>query len=325
MTGSPVVLVWDPIRSLEWSYDAERELLAKDGVELVVPDGEHASPQQLAAADVVIVSDPFPTELLAQLPRCVGIICYSVGMDAVDAGAAAAVGIPITNVAGYCTEEVSDHAMALLLALQRRLLPFAEKAVRGDWDVYSGSDFTGIRRLRGQRLGIVGLGRIGSQVAVKAAAFGMDVLAFDPYLAESPLPFVELVDLDHLLRAADAVVLCSALTATSRQLLNAEHIAAMRPGAVLVNVARGGLIDEDALADALRSGRLSGAGLDVRAKEPPDFDTDVLRELPNVVLTQHMGATSQESRADLHVFAARRAIELLAEAGRVAPASEGSS
>jgi D-3-phosphoglycerate dehydrogenase len=314
----PAVVVWDPIRELDWSYDRERELLAAEGVRLVVPDTDRASVEQLHGADVLIVSDPFPTELLSQLTRCVGIICYSVGMDSVDAVAAAAAGIPVTNVAGYCTDEVSDHAMALLLAVQRRLIPFTRSADRGDWAVYSGPDFYGIRRMRGQSVGIVGLGRVGSQVAVKCAAFGMNVIAFDPFLAGSPLGFVELCDLDVLLERSDVVVLCSALTDSSRRLLDADRIATLRPGAVIVNVARGALIDEVALAQALASGHVSAAALDVRSPEPPDLEADPLRGMPNVVLTQHMAATSREARDDLHVFAARRAVELLADAGHSA-------
>jgi D-3-phosphoglycerate dehydrogenase len=313
---APEVLIFDPIQDLDWSYESERDSLARHGVRLTLPVGHQADAEELARADVLIVSGPFPSELFTHLRRCVGIICYSVGMDAVDLDAAASASIKVTNVAGYCTDEVSDHAMALLLALQRRLVPFVEAASRGEWDVYSGEDFYGIRRLRGQTLGIVGIGRIGSQVAVKAGAFGMDVLACDPYVTSSPLPHVRLVELDQLLAESDAVVLCSALTATSRHVLDADRIAAMRPGAVLVNVARGGLVDESALASALGDGRLSGAALDVREHEPPP-DDDPLRRARNVVLTQHMAATSQEARADLHVLAAERAMELLIEAGRM--------
>jgi D-3-phosphoglycerate dehydrogenase len=314
------VLVWDPIRSPDWSYDRERALLAAAGVELLVPDTDTATPEQVAAADVLIVSGPFPSELLATAPSCAGIICYSVGMDSVDAAAAARAGLPVTNLAGYCTEEVADHAMTLLLALQRHLLPFLLSARLGEWDVYHGTDFTGIRRLRGQTVGIIGLGRIGSQVAVRCGAFGMRVIAFDPFLATPSVPDVHLVGLDELLADSDAVVLCGALTDSSRRMLDAERIGRMRPDALLVNVSRGALVDEPALADALRSGRLGGAALDVRAQEPPP-SPDPLAGLPNVLLTQHLAATSVEARNDVHLIAARRAVELLDAAGRL-PAAE---
>jgi D-3-phosphoglycerate dehydrogenase len=313
---TPTVLIWDPIRDLDWSYEPERILLQSRGVRLVVPETARATSDQLGTADVVIVSGRFPSGLLAEMPRTVGIICYSVGMDAVNAGAAAEAGITVSNVAGYCTDEVADHAMALLLALQRRLYPFLVSAQAGDWNVYHGSDFLGIRRLRGQTVGILGLGRIGSQVAQRCSAFGMTVIAYDPYVTESTVPGVGMVDLDDLLARSDAVVLCGALTQSSRGLLDADRIGRMRPDAVLVNVARGGLVDEQAVADAVRSGRLAGAALDVRAEEPPGAG-DVLVGIPNLLLTQHMAATSQQARDDLHTFAARRAVELLVAAGRL--------
>jgi phosphoglycerate dehydrogenase-like enzyme len=317
MTAPPTVLIWDPIRELEWDYHREAELLQARGVDLVVPDTATASAEQLWVADVVIVSGPFPTELLAAMPRCVGIICYSVGMDAVEAGAALAAGIPVTNVAGYCTDEVADHALTLLLALQRHLFPFLVAAQLGDWNVYQGPHFTGIRRLRGQTVGIVGLGRIGSQVAVRCMAFGMRVVAYDPYVESPGVAGVTMMSLEEMLGASDVVILCGALTPTSRGLLDGERISQMRPGALLVNVARGGLVDEVALTEAVRSGAIGGAALDVRAQEPPEGDADPLRGLPTVLLTQHMAATSQEARDDLHVFAARRALELLTAAGRL--------
>jgi D-3-phosphoglycerate dehydrogenase len=315
-TREPTVLVYDPITTVEWTYEPERELLSEAGVRLTVPTTSRATDDELFDADVVIVSDPFPAELTLRLTHCAGLICYSVGMDAVDADAARAAGVPVTNVAGYCTEEVSDHALALLLALQRRIVPFATAAANGEWEVYRSDDFRSVRRLRGQRLGIVGLGRIGSRVAAKAAAFGMTVAAYDPYLDSSPLADVTLLQLGELLRTSDAVVLCSSLTESSRRIIDAERLASMPAGAVLVNVARGSLVDEEALAAALRSGHLGGAALDVRAQEPPAAD-DPLRALPNVVLTQHIGATSRESHADLHRLAAERALELLARAGRL--------
>lgn len=308
--------MYDPITSVPWGYDAERELLAAAGVELYVPTTATADEGELSAADVVIVSAPFPTALMSRLERCVGLICYSVGMDSVDAAAAEAAGIPVTNVAGYCTEEVSDHALALLLATWRGIVPFAASAAQGDWDVYDSPHFRAIRRLRGRRVGVVGLGRIGSRVAAKAGAFGMDVVAHDPYLTESPLQDVALVTLEQLLSTCDAVVLCSALTSTARGLIDADRLKLMKPDAVLVNVARGGMVDEYALAEALKAGAIGAAALDVRAQEPPPAD-DPLRSLPNVILTQHVAATSRESHADLHALAAERALDLLRRAGRL--------
>jgi D-3-phosphoglycerate dehydrogenase len=309
------VLVFDPIRELEWSYESERALLAARGADLVVPASADEARAELAGADVVVVSDWLPTELIGSLSRCVGLLSYKVGLDTFDVDAAQAAGIPVRSIAGYCTEEVSDHALMLLLAAARRLLPFSRAAAEGEWDVYGWPEFRSIRRLRGRTLGIVGAGRIGSRVAVKAQAFGLRTIAYDPYLTALSVPDLELVGLDELLERSEAIVLCSALTESSRGVVGAEAFARMRDGVILVNVARGGLVDEAALLDALRSGRVGVAALDVRAEEPPDPEHDEIRRQPNVVLTQHLAATSVESHADLHAFAAREAILLLEEAG----------
>jgi D-3-phosphoglycerate dehydrogenase len=318
----PCVVIWDPRRDDSWTYDLEAVTLAGAGVDLVVPDGDTASDDDVARADVLVVASPLPNWVYGALTNCVGIVCYSVGMDAVDHEEAADTGLVVTNAAGFCTDEVSDHAMALLLALQRRLVEFATLAAGNDWSPYFAPGSLGLRRMRGQTVGIVGAGRIGSAVATKANAFGMDVVAYDPFLDGHPLDFVTLVDLPELLAKSDAVVLCSALTSEVRHLIDAAAIAAMKPDAVLVNVARGAIVDEQALTSALDSGHLAGAGLDVREQEPPDA-LDLLSGRSNVILTQHLAGTSAQSHHDLHVITARRCIELLQDAGRLAGSGAG--
>src|SRR5439155_1008421 len=192
-------------------------------------------------------------------------------------------GIPVRNVPDYCTEEVSDHALALLLAAERRLTAFAELAASGQWDVVGRPENESIRRLRGQTLGILGAGRIGSKVARKARAFGFRTIAFDPYISSTEDPEIELVPLPDLLGQADALVLCASLNDGSRGLLGWNEFAQLRPGVILVNVARGALIDEAALAEALGSGRVGLAALDVRSPEPPAKGADPLAGLPNVI------------------------------------------
>jgi D-3-phosphoglycerate dehydrogenase len=315
--GTPTVVVYDPITTIRWSYEVEREALAARGIDLVLPADLAAARKALPTADAVVASGKLPRAELDLMTKCCGILCYSVGMDGVDSARAAELGIEVTNVPDYCTEEVSDHAIALLLAVQRGLVPMAIAAGAGNWEVRQLPEFYTIRRVRGQNVGVVGLGRIGSRVAEKAQGLGMTVTAHDPYRTEAPFP---LLPLNDLLERSDAVVLCAALTADSRHVLDAAAIARMRPDAVVVNVARGGLIDEKALADALKAGKLRGAGLDVREAEPPPAD-DPLQGLPNVVLTQHVGATSVEAFADMHTLASARLIELLERHGRLAAAS----
>lgn len=311
------VLIYDPIREIDWDYECERRALGSYDIDLVVPETELASEDQLRAADVIVTLRPLPIGLVPTLARCVGILCYRVGMDGVDLAEADRCGIAVANVAGYCTDEVADHAMALLLAVQRRLVPFASAAAAGDWHVHRRPELGDIRRLRGQTAGIVGVGRIGTQVARRAMAFGMTVIGHDPYLVQSPSRDVALVSMDDLLARSDVVVLCTSLNAGSRQLMDGARIRTMRKRSTLINVARGGLIDEVALGDALISGHLAAAALDIRSSEPPDRYNDPLAGLPKVILTQNLAETSRESHSDLHALAARSVLELLVASGRL--------
>lgn len=314
--GGPVVVVYDPIHTIRWTYEYERSALAERGVRLELLGDPDQQSGQLEAADIVVVSQRLNDRHLELLRDCSGILCYSVGMDGVNTELAQRLGIPVANVAGYCTEEVSDHAIALLMMVQRSILPFAMAAFYGRWDVRDRDDFYSIHRVRDTVLGVVGMGRIGSRVAEKARGLGMKTIGFDPFVQQEQLPDVKLRDLEELLRSSDAVVLCAALTDTSRNLIGARELKLMKSDAVLVNVARGGLIDEAALAAALREGDIRAAALDVRSVEPPGED-DPLVGLDNVVLTQHMAATSVEAFQDIHRLAAERILEMLEASGRI--------
>jgi D-3-phosphoglycerate dehydrogenase len=241
-------------------------------------------------------------------------------MDYVDAAAAKARGIAVWNCPTSNNEEVSDHAMLLILATQRRLLPFAMAARDGDWDVYEWPLLREIHRLQSRTVGIIGLGRIGRLVAQKLRGFRPTVIACDPFIESSPDPEVELVSMDELAARSDIVVSCAALTDTSRAIINADFLAKTKPGVLIVNVSRGGIVDEDALADALDRGHVAYAGLDVRSPEPPVPGQDRITGRDDVVLTQHIAASSVESVAGLHVEAAEQIIRMLREAGRLAGA-----
>ena len=321
--SQPLVVVYDPITSVRWDYDHEQSVLDARGVRFELADSPERKRQLVPEADVVIVSQRLPDDVLASMTNCCGIQCYSVGMDGVNAELAAEMGITVSNVPGYCTEEVSDHGIALLMALQRVIVPFATAAAAGSWAIYDRDDFYAIRRIGDTTLGVIGVGRIGSRTAEKARGLGMTTIGFDPYADQASLPDVELLALDEVLRRSDAVILCAALTSGSKNLIGAAELAHMRPDALLVNVARGGLVDEAALADALRHGRLRGAALDVRSPEPPDPDTDPLRGLDNVVLTQHVGSVSIEAFRDMHHLATGHVIRMLEENGRLAATTNG--
>ncbi|CAN5800869.1 hypothetical protein BH23CHL8_BH23CHL8_30210 [soil metagenome] len=314
----PQVLVLDPIREVAWDYDRDRAVLAPAGVELVVPQSDAAADEAAPAADVIIVTGfrRLDAEALGRLRRAVGIVCYSVGMDGVDLAAAERLGLAVHNVPGYCTDEVADHALTLLLAAWRRLPRLAARAAAHDWAVHDDPELLAVRRLRGATLGIVGAGRIGRAVAERARAFGLSTLASDPLVSDAG-PGLPVLPFHEVLARADALVLCAPLVPATRGLIGREALARVRAGLVLVNVARGGLVDEAALAEALRDGRVAAAALDVRDPEPPDPGHDPLAGLAGVLQTPHVAGSSHEARADLQRMAAEACLELLSAAGRL--------
>jgi D-3-phosphoglycerate dehydrogenase len=317
MNQGPVVVIPAPIDIMDWKYDVERSILEPLGIRLVVPASPDEAKAAMPDADVIFTSSAITADDIATLNDCVGILCYSVGMDYVDSKAAAARGIPVWNCPTSNNEEVSDHAVLLTLAAQRRLFHFATAAAAGDWGVYEHPELGQIHRIASRTIGIIGLGRIGHLVARKLHGFRPTVIAYDPFIDGTADPDVELVSLDELCARADIVVSCAALTETSRGIINAETIAKMRRGVIIVNVSRGGIVVEDALVDALDSGHVAFAALDVRSPEPPDPANDRITGRSDVLLTQHIAASSEESVAGLHVEAAEQIIKLLRQAGRL--------
>jgi D-3-phosphoglycerate dehydrogenase len=313
----PVVVIPEPIGIMDWSYEVERKLLEPHGVRLVIPSTRGEAAEAMKTADVVFTSSPLTAEDIATFENCAGILCYSVGMDYVDAKAAGARGIPVWNCPTSNNEEVSDHGVLLILAAQRRLQLFATAAAKGEWDIYEWPELAQIHRIRSRTIGIIGLGRIGHLVAQKLHGFRPTVIAYDPYIPGTRDPEVQLVSLEELCARSDIVISCAALTDTSRGLINAEVIGKMKPGVIIVNVSRGGVIVEPALREALDSGHVAWAALDVRSPEPPDPSNDLLTTHPRVTLTQHIAASSEESVAGLHVEAAEQILKLLRETGRL--------
>ncbi len=247
--------------------------------------------------------------VIAGMERCQVMARYGVGYDCIDVEAATDAGIIVCNVPDYCVAEVADHTLALLLAQTRSLFQLDSEVRRGIWDVYSGGKTN--QRIEGLVLGMIGSGRIGRAVAKRAVAFGFNILVYDPYVSAEGIKAFggTKAELEDLLRSADFVTLHLPLSDATRHLLNAERIRLMKPTAYVVNSARGGLIDQKALTQALIEGRLAGAALDVLEKEPPEAD-DPLLKLPNVILTPHAAFYSPGSSRDLHRMAAE-------EVGRV--------
>ncbi len=268
------------------------------------------------AADAVVVERAQITRrVVASMERCRIMVRHGVGYDTLDVDAATEAGICVCNVTDYCTQEVADHAVALLLALARSLFPLDAQVRAGGWDVFAGAGMN--RRIEGQILGLVGFGKIGLAVARRAGGFGMEVVAYDPYVGADAMQAVGVrkVELEELLRISDMVSLHLPLLASTRHLLNADRIRLMKPTAFVVNTARGGLVDQKALAEALAEGRLAGAGLDTFEKEPPAAD-DPLLKLPNVIVSPHAAFYSTTSLRELHRRVARRIAQVLLEGRR---------
>ncbi len=245
----------------------------------------------------------------ARAPRCRGVVRAGVGYNNIDVDAATRHGVVVCNVPDYGTEEVADHAIMFLLALVRRLVKSHQAIRAGNWDYRS---VLGAPRLRGKTFGVVGCGRIGTATAIRAQALGLDVVFFDPFLRQGmdkALGIRRVYSLEELLEQSHFVSLHCYLDDTTRHLLNPRTFARMRPGAILINTARGPLVDEHALVDALESGHLAAAGLDVVEREP--LENERLRSHPNVLLTPHTAFYSVEGYIELRTKTAEEARRIL--------------
>jgi D-3-phosphoglycerate dehydrogenase len=296
------------------SLDPEREILGKAGATLVVAEtGSEEELEHLApTADGILTCWKNVTEpVIRKAERCLAIGRYGIGLDNIAVPCATTLGIVVTNVPAYCLEEVSDHAMALLLSCARKVTA-SDRAIRSG--VYNLQAQTPLYRLRGRILGILGLGKIGRTLARKALAFGFKVIAYDLLFQPSPeLAEVESVSFEDLLRRSDYISIHIPFTPASRHLFSRDAFRMMKRSAILINTARGDVVDEDGLLWALESGEIAGAALDVLSKEPPDPAYALLRH-PNVVVTPHAAFNSVESLLELQETAATQMASVLSGA-----------
>lgn len=303
----PLLVIVDPIH-------AEGVAIlraAGEVVELFAP-GVDAARAWATADGLVIRTAPLPAARIAECARLKVIGKHGVGVDNIDLAAATAAGIVVFNTPGANTLAVAEGAVALMLAVVKRLraghdlVASGRFAERGPWRVGD---------LSGKTLGLVGGGRIASEVArICRNGFGMHVLVYDPYADEAQATAIgaeKIHGLDAMLARADIVSIHTPLTAETRNLLGRGRITHMKPGAVLINTARGGIVDEAALADALAAGRLGGAGLDVFENEPPESGNPLL-QLPNVVLSPHVAGITEDSARRMAVGAAQGVVDALA-------------
>ena len=295
------------------SLDIEHRILGELGAELAV--AETASEAELTAlardADAILTNwAKVPERALDGAERCLVVARYGVGLDNIPVARATELGILVTNVPDFCTEEVSDHVLALVLACARRVVQFARATSAGAWNLDLAR---GLPRLRGQRIGLIGFGAIPHALVPKARGLGLDVLAYTPRLepGRDEATGVETTnDLARLLSESDYVSLHAPATAETRGLIGERELRAMKPTAFLINTSRGALVDEAALLRALTEGWIAGAALDVMAAEPPPAD-DPLLALPNVIVTPHVGFYSEASIAELATRAAQSVAHVL--------------
>jgi len=248
-------------------------------------------------------------ELMAACPRLRCVARHGVGVDNVDLAAATRLRLPVLYTPGQNSDSVAEHTLMLMLTVAKGLRSLDARVRRGDWSALRGM---GILELRGMVLGIVGVGNIGRRVARFAAIFGMDVLGYDPYLSgeEMERRGAKKVDLPILLREADVVTLHCPLTPETRGMINKKSLAQMKTGAILINTSRGPVVDPEPLRDALISGKLLGAGLDVFDTEPPGKDHP-LYGLDQVVLTPHVAGLSERANRAIGTFVCTEIVKVL--------------
>jgi D-3-phosphoglycerate dehydrogenase / 2-oxoglutarate reductase len=300
------------------SLDVEREILSGIGAELVVADtGEEAELIELSREVDAILTNwkRVPEAAVREAPRCLVIGRYGVGVDNIPVALATELGIVVANVPDFCVNEVADHAMGLLLACARRLVTFTSETRAGVWSL---AHAPGLPRLAEQTLGIVGFGRIAQALVPRARGFGLRVVVYTPRLAAAgaaPDEFAGQVEvaasLDELLAMADYISLNVPATPQSAGLIGEHQLRQMNPTAYLINTSRGALIDEDALAQALREHEIAGAALDVISREPPPADEPLLHA-PNLLVTPHAAFYSDASIHEVQTRAATNVATVLA-------------
>lgn len=295
------------------TLDMEKAELSKlEGVELSANQckDEDELVDLVQDADAVIVQFASITKkVIDAMKKCKLIVRYAIGVDNIDLAAATSKGIFVANVPDYGIDEVSNHAIALLLALAKKIIPLSNSVKEGKWDYTVSKP---LYRMSGRTLGLIGFGRIPVMVAKKMSRFGVEMLCYDPYISEEiPKKLgVVPVDLDTLLKKSDYISVHCPLNNQTRHLLSKEQFAKMKPGAILINTARGGIIDESALIEALQSGRIAAAGLDVTEREPIAADNPLLF-MDNVIITPHNAWYSEEAIATLQRMVGEEVVRVL--------------
>jgi D-3-phosphoglycerate dehydrogenase / 2-oxoglutarate reductase len=297
-----------PSIELQHGVFQSSEFQLKEAIPICRTEGDVIN--RCADADVLLVQwAPITRTVLEALPKVRCVVRYGVGVDNIDLSAAKSLGVTVANVPDYCLEEVSNHALAMICSLCRRIPHDHDQIRSGGWGI---GPFRPIPAFSDLRLGLVGFGAIARKVAEKAKVFGYQIIASDPYapIASFSERGVERVDQRTLLSRSDVISLHCPLLPETKHVINQETIALMKPGTILVNTARGGLIKEPDLIAALQRKKIGGAGLDVFEIEPLPANSP-LRNFNNVILTSHSASVSEMAIQSLQVKAATAACEFL--------------
>ena len=291
------------------SIEEEKEELGRIGTELILAQirKEEDLIRVCKEADGLINQYAILNRnVLGHLTKCKVVARYGVGVDSIDLKAATDLGIIVANVPDYCIDEVASHAVAMLLTLIRKTVFFDRKVKSSHWDFRQGPP---IHRIQGKTLGLIGCGKIGFEVAKRISAFGVKVITFDPYL-EKVSEGIELEDFDTVLKESDFISIHCPLNDSTRHLIGDEALKKMEKKPMIINTSRGPIVDERALIQALEQGLISGAGLDVLEKEPPDPQNPLLK-MENVILSPHVGFYSEESISELKRRTAKNVADVL--------------
>lgn len=295
------------------NLDIESPILSAAGATLRSGNDKQIPALQalVADADAVITQfAPIRADVISAMKQAKIIVRYGIGVDNVDLQAARERGIPVCNVPDYCIDEVADHTLAFILGVTRQVVPNTLHIRDGKWGLATPLDQ--LRTLRDQTVGIIGFGRIGREVAARLAPFKARRLAYDAFVPDDTIRSsgCEPVTLDELLKQSDIVTLHCPSTPQTKKLLNTESLHRMKPGSIVINLARGDLIDTTALVAALQTGQIAAAALDVCDPEPIPADS-LLRSLPNVITASHIASASPKAVRTLRETAARIAVMAL--------------
>lgn len=291
------------------NIDIEKDYFKSKSIDLDVSSGKEDLIDKIKDADgLLFCFQDIDETVLRSAKNLKAAQRYGIGVDNINIKVATELGIVVSNIPDYCIDEVSDHALSMILAINRMIVPDSKMVKLGKWnDVKKGNR---VFRLSDATLGVVGFGRIGRRLANKAKALGLNVIAYDPYINEEVYDGVKLVSFDQVISSSDILSLHVPLTEETNHLISYKELEKMKENTILINVSRGGLINEKALSEYLKSGKVRGVGLDVMEDHNPS-STNPLFEYENVIVTPHTAFFSQESSEELQIRSCEQLYDVL--------------